>query len=329
MAKMLIFFWFQAIAQRSNYIPSIARSITAIHKRSKSSTFKLGIEQIANISPEERLRVLQQSSGIDCMPSTIMTSAIKLRLWQISQRILFDPHAGRRVKPIQLGINWPSVHKRSSQEMLDDGIAQHCADGYLSDIDHELLFDELSTQESCDRNRVLPYHDLDMLFDEVRGEGKDIDLFNDIHEPETKFRSNPLSAPADVVSDDESDPFHESLFALSSPTLDHKLRSLEDDFLAFGLEDDPFSESLFGPKDHAHDEQFSVSDSDMLDLEKTPSEYYEIEHDAMSENMLDEQHSPPVPNSEGSDRMLLDGYEDGDARLHANGASDAMLASST
>ena len=254
------------------------------------------------------------------MPSTIMTSAIKLRLWQLSQRVLFDPLAGRRVKPIQLGDNWLSVHKRSSQEMLDDSISRHCTDEYLSDIDHDLLLDELSIQESYDRNGTLPYHDLDMLFDEIGGQGNDIDLLNAIHESETSFRSNPLSAPANVVSDDESDPFHELLFASNGSTMDHMLSDLEDDLLEFNLEDDPFSHSLFVPKDHAPDEQLPVSDCEMLDFGKTPSEHYEIEHNSMSEDMLDEQHSPSVPNSRGSDRMLLDGYEDGDARLDANAA---------
>ena len=263
------------------------------------------------------------------MPNTIMTSAIKLRLWQISQHILFDPHAGRRVKPIQLSVNWPSVHKRSSQEILDDGISQPYDDGCLSDIDHDLLFDELSTPESYDETGILSNHDLDMLFDESGGQGKDIDLLKNIHEPDTIFRSTPSSSPAGIILDDEYDPFHESLFTSSDSTLDDTLRNLEDDLLEFGLEDDPFSESLLSPKDNTHDEQLPGSDCDMLDFEKTPSEYFKIEHDSTSEDMLDEQHSPPVPNSEGSDRMLLDNYEDVDARLHANGASNAMLPSST
>lgn len=254
------------------------------------------------------------------MPNTIMTSIIKLRLWQISQRRLFEPDAGRRVKPIQLSVNWPSAHKRSSQEILDDGFLQHCSDGLLSDMDHDLLLDEWSTQESDNQNRVLPYHDLDMLFDEFGSHDKDINLLK-LHELENRFRSSSLSAPPDAVSDDESDPFHESLFNSVGLNLDCKLRNPEDNFFELELEDDPFIESLFGPEDHTHNEQLPVSDCDMLDIEKTSSEYCEIEHGSMSEDMLDEQHSPPVPNSEESDRMLLDGYEDGDA----NGASDAML----
>ena len=326
MDKLLtVFFFFQAMAQRNNYIPSIARSITTIQNRSKSSIFKLEVQQIAKISLEERLRIFQQSSGVDCTPSSIMTSVIKLRLWQISQRKLFDQNAGRRVKPIQLGVNWPSVHKRSSQEILDGGIPQQCVDGCLSDTDDDLLFDGLSTPEPYDRGRVLPYHDLDMLFEEFGKQEMDIDLHSQFLEPDTKSRSIPLSTPADVVLDDESDPFLESLFASSGPNLDNELRNAENGLLDFELEDDLFSESLFGPKDQAHDEQLPLSDCDMLDFEKTPSEYNEIVRDSMSEDMLDEQHSPPVPNSEGSDRMLFDGYEDGDASPHANAASDAAV----
>ena len=246
-----------------------------------------------------------------------MTSIIKLRLWQISQRRLFDPDAGRRVKPIQLSLNWPSAHKRSSQEILDDGFLQHCSDGLLSDMDYDLLLDAWSTQDSDDQNRVPPYPDLDMLFDEVGSHDKDINLL-ELHELETKFRSSSLSVPPDAVLDDESDPFHESLFNSIGLNLDYKLRTPEDDFLELELEDDPFSDSRFGLENHTQDEQLPVSDCDMLDFEKTSSEYYEIEHGSMSEDMLDEQHSPPVPNSEESDRMLLDGYEDGDTSLPAN-----------
>ena len=258
------------------------------------------------------------------MPSTIMTSIIKLRLWEISQRKLFDPDAGRRVKPIQLSVNWPSAHKRSSQEILDDGRSHHSSDDLLSDMDHDLLLDAWSTEESYDPKRVLSYPDLDMLFDEFGSHGKDINLLK-LHEPETRFRSSSLSEPSDPVLDEECDAFHESLFASSGLTMDDKLRSLEDDFFKLEL-DDPFNESLFGLE---NDEQFSVSDCDILDFEKTPSEHYDLEHGSMSEDMLDEQHSPPAPNSAGSDRMLLDGYEDRDIGLHTNIAGDAMLLSST
>ena len=322
------FLRFQAIAQRNNYIPSIVRSIAAIHNRSKSFNLRSKVEQIAKISPEEHLRIFQQSSGIDCNPSTFMTSIIKLRLWEISQRKLFNPDAGRRVKPIRLSSNWPSAHKRSSQEILDDGLSQQSSDDLLSDMDHDLLLDAWSTKGSYDPKRVLPYPDLDMLFDEFGSHGKDVNLLK-LHEPETKFRSSSLSEPPDAVVDDESDPFLELFSASSGLTLDQELRNPEDDFLELELEDDPFSESLFGPENHIHDEQLLVSDCNMLDFEKPPSESYENEHGSMSEDMLDEQHSPPAPNSAGSDRMLLDGYEDRDIGLHTNGANDAMLLSST
>ena len=96
------------------------------------------------LSLEERLRILRGSLGVGTNDQSHfeMTAAIELRLWQVSQRTLFNPSIVRQLKPMQYCSGRALREDTLSRVMLDeDVLIPHSANPPAEEDDH-LLFDD-------------------------------------------------------------------------------------------------------------------------------------------------------------------------------------------
>lgn len=348
--KMLMLFIPKAVAHRNAYIPTITRSIAAVYNRSKSSTLRIEIEQMTNLSLEERLQMLGDELGFetDSQPTSVMTPAITLRLWQICQRILFDPAAARYLSPLRLNTKQSPAHNCTSQEMLDEEDPCYSSNRASAITQHETSIKDLESQGLSDQATSLESLSEDALFEELESLdqhilleecGFDDGLFCDSLIPLTEMsRDNDLHLPDVILDELEDDDFYDSLFTTGTLASDDDLRTSEridelraDPLSALnnGVHDEscPIDEHMLEADLENTPSQYSCPiDEHMLeaDLENTPSHYYNIEDDSMKDGKMDETYDPFDIKSESSDQMLED-YEMEDMDLHTRYLDENLM----
>lgn len=103
------------------------------------------------LSLDERICILRE--GLDEGPNdqshSDVTAAIKLRLWQVSQRILFYPSIVRRLKPIQYSSDRGLGEDALSQVMLDEDVYIPHSTNQSAEVDDCLLLDDGPSSTSC------------------------------------------------------------------------------------------------------------------------------------------------------------------------------------
>ena len=99
---------------------------------------------MTSLSLEERIRIFNDGlgAGTDDQSHSDMTAAIKLRLWQISQRILFDPSIVRQLTPMQYKSNRALGEDALSQVMLDDDVSIAYSANPKAEAEDDLLLDD-------------------------------------------------------------------------------------------------------------------------------------------------------------------------------------------
>lgn len=125
-----------------------------------------------------------------------ITAAIKLRLWQVSQRILFDPRIMRRLKPMQYSDDRALEEDTSSHVMLDQEDLTPCSATLSAEVEDYLLLEDgpsttpfLSIEDDMqDEHDLLDdlhiddfdYDDDDLLDTDECGDGSLDSLFFDL-----------------------------------------------------------------------------------------------------------------------------------------------------
>lgn len=108
------------MTQRSMLFPTISRGLSAIYGRTQSADLKGLIDQVTQLSLDERLLLTQHDSDFEKYGRTLssLNAIVKLRLWKLAQRALFDPRAPRRLKPTR-HVGGLFLHKTVAEAMLD------------------------------------------------------------------------------------------------------------------------------------------------------------------------------------------------------------------
>lgn len=99
---------------------------------------------MTGLSLDERIRILRNNlaSEANGQNHSDITPVIKLRLWQIAQRILLGPSLGRQLKPMKFDSKRPLGGGASSQVMLDEDVSLHYTVGLPADVEDQILFDD-------------------------------------------------------------------------------------------------------------------------------------------------------------------------------------------
>lgn len=108
------------MTQRSMLFPTISRGLSAIYGRTQSAHLKGLIEQSTQLSLDERLLLTQNDSDFEKHGRTLLSlnAVVKLRLWRLAQRALFDPRATRRLKATR-HVGGLFLHGIGAEAMLD------------------------------------------------------------------------------------------------------------------------------------------------------------------------------------------------------------------
>ena len=144
---------------------------------------------MVNLSLEERLLILQANPDEE----DLLLPALKLRLWQIKQRVLFDPSAAGLLEALQF------IHEGEVSQLMLDDTPSYSHSVLTPDMHGETL---LNNQTLFDKYELDDHHQ-DILFDEELENESDEDLFG--------------------ISELESDPFNDSLFDLDDIEDDNML----------------------------------------------------------------------------------------------------------
>ena len=326
---MLIKVILKAVAHRNGYIRTIAQSITAVYNRSKSSILKIEVEQMTSLSLEERLQMLHDESGFetDTHPDAVMTPAIKLRLWQVCQRILFDPAAARRLSPLELSTERSIADNRISQVMLDEADPRCSGDRVPTTMERANLVKKSVFQDSSEQVDSLQDINQDTLFEGPESLdhhilfldacGFEDDLFCD-----SLVQDNDLHLPDTILDELEEDELYDSLFTADTSTFDDDDDDLHTSERIDEIADDP-QPSLGNV---VHNDEPCLFDEHMSDahFEFTPYQNYDVEDKNMTDGEIGESQELSDIKSETSDQMLED-YESEDVGLHARYLEETLL----
>lgn len=111
----------QMISQRSSLLPTISYGLAAIYERTRSLSLKSKIDELKQLSLDERLMLIRDDPDFGTSgrsPSTLST-IFKLRFWQLAQARIFDAQSTRKLKPSQLSETSFS-RDTASEAMLDE-----------------------------------------------------------------------------------------------------------------------------------------------------------------------------------------------------------------
>ena len=134
---------------------------------------------MTTLSLDERIRIFSEGLGVgnNNQSHSEMTAAIKLRLWQVSQRTLFNPSIMRRLKPMQCNSDCALGKDTSSQVMLDEEDMIPLSANLPAEVDDDLLFDDGPSNTS-----FLSFdddiQDENILFDDFHIDDDDYDLLD-------------------------------------------------------------------------------------------------------------------------------------------------------
>ena len=116
------------MAQRSMLLPTISRGLSATYGRIQSANLKGLIDQLTQLSLDERLLLTRNDPDFEKHghTSSSLNAIVKLRLWRLARKALFDPRATRRLKPTR-HVNGLFQRGTVAEAMLDgaDLPAQH------------------------------------------------------------------------------------------------------------------------------------------------------------------------------------------------------------
>ena len=106
---------------------------------------------MTSLSLHERMRLLREGMGVGTndQSHSDITAATKLHLWQVSQRILFDPSIIRRLKPMQYSSDRALGEDTLSQVMLDENVLIPYSANPPAEVDDDLLLDDGPCIKSC------------------------------------------------------------------------------------------------------------------------------------------------------------------------------------
>ena len=124
------------MSQRSILFPPIAHGLSAIYGRTQSVVLKGRIDQVTQLSLDERLLLTRNDASFERhgrTPSTL-SAIIELRLWKLAQGRLFDPQSTRRLKPIHC-FDGLSLQDVASEAMLDEAGPADFQDATVSLVD--------------------------------------------------------------------------------------------------------------------------------------------------------------------------------------------------
>ncbi|KAG7004615.1 hypothetical protein G7Y79_00024g055650 [Physcia stellaris] len=303
-----------AIAHRNAHISSVAQSITAVYNRSKSPAFRLEIEQMTSLSLEERLHMLRDGSGTeaDNQPSLVMTSAIKLRLWQVCQRILFDSAAAKRLSPLKLSTERSVADTCISQVMLDEEDPRCPGERVSAMMESGNLIKKSVYQDPGAQVDSLQEFSRDTLFEGPDSLDHQIlfidkcsfedDLFCD-----SWIQDNDLHLP-DVLPDElEGDELYDSLFTEDTSTFE------DDGSHTSERIDELASEPLPSLRISVHNDESCLLNGNMSDAdsENTPCQNHGIEDKNVKDTKVGDSYDISDIKLEASDQMLIDDEMEG------------------
>lgn len=148
----------QTLTQRSMLFPTISRGLSAIYGRIQSADLKGLIDQLTQLSLDERLLLTRNDPDFEKHGRTFssLNAIVKLRLWRLAQRALFDPQATRRLKPTR-HVGGLFLHGIVAEAMLD-GV----------DLTNAQL-GEMPLADECDYGSNSGYIDRSTEMDEMAG----------------------------------------------------------------------------------------------------------------------------------------------------------------
>ena len=272
---------------------------------------------MTSLSLEERLHMLRDESGFetDSQPSPVMTSAIKLRLWQVCQRILYDPTAARRLSPLKLGTERSIADTRISQVMLDEEDPRCPGDRISTMMEHGNLIKDLESQDPSDEANSLQILIQDTLFEEVESLDQhtlfsdaciiDDDLFCDSLIPAMSMsQDNDSHLPVDELEDDE---LYDSLFTADTSTFE------DDDLHTSERIDELTSEPLPSLGISVHNDESCLLNGNMSDAdsENTTCQNHGIEDKNVKDTKVGDSYDISDIKLEASDQMLIDDEMEG------------------
>lgn len=110
----------QTLTRRSMLFPTISRGLSAIYGRIQSAGLKGLIDQLTQLSLDERLLLTRNDPDFEKHGRTLLSlnAIVKLRLWRLAQRALFDPRATRQLQPTR-HVGGFFLHGTVAEAMLD------------------------------------------------------------------------------------------------------------------------------------------------------------------------------------------------------------------
>ena len=106
--------WYQAVSQRADLLPTIARTLTRVHRRTSSSGLRNKLERLQQVTNSA-------DSGCDATVDSdsirvVSLSSVEVRLWFLTRSKLIDTLACRVLKSFSTSDRMSS----GSDEMLDE-----------------------------------------------------------------------------------------------------------------------------------------------------------------------------------------------------------------
>lgn len=157
----LLMVYSQAMSQRTGLLPTIARTVSRMYRRTNSSRLRHKLRQLQELSPSSYLN--PGSTVNSDSSSAIVSSSVEARLWFLTRSKLIEPCACRGLKSLS------TSHKTSleSHEMLDESW-DDARDGML-DANEAPIFetygDEMELDEA-DELDLFQEHIIDGIVDE-------------------------------------------------------------------------------------------------------------------------------------------------------------------
>lgn len=129
----------QELSYRNHFLSAIARSISGVHRHTESHALKTAVERLERQDEARSTRVTMMGCG----PGKDLISVLKLRIWTMVQKSLFDPLASRKLKSFKSIESIASTSRPYLMEnLLDDDILPSLVHdmGSSNPQDHEELF---------------------------------------------------------------------------------------------------------------------------------------------------------------------------------------------
>lgn len=176
----------------------------SVSRRVLSSELRAKLVRLESLSPSP-LDVANNNVEQGTLCNDKLRRVIKARTWRLMQKTLYDPGAGRRLKPIK--VNGDTLRSRKSDDMLDHSSMPSLQADFDSTLDTEWLYDSFCTEQYSSHGVPEIHEDEDLEFDILISareseniEGGDEDVLQHdkeyMYQEDEETSSNPLDTNA-------------------------------------------------------------------------------------------------------------------------------------